>query len=84
MTDISQQDMYDYGYTWEGMIPISKEQALELFDQDNEVFRLYEDGSEGLVVAREEIEKFKGMFGMESTTLEGIPRHGVSYIFTKA
>ena len=45
---ISVKDMFDYGYTWGGMLPVSsKEIAMELF-KNMEVFALYHDGSESL------------------------------------
>jgi len=59
-------DMYAYGYTWDGMIPLSKERAFELFDAGHEVFRLYENGAEGVVNNQADIQFFKGMFGIEN------------------
>ena len=58
-------DMYAYGYGWEGMLPLGKDRALELFDRGYGVFRLYENGSEGAAGSREDIEAFDGMFGVE-------------------
>ena len=58
-------DMYAYGYTWDGMIPLGKERALELFDEGYEVFRLYENDAEGVADSREAIENFDGLFGTE-------------------
>ena len=37
---VNRTDMYAYGYSWDGMIPLGKERALELFDSGREVFRL--------------------------------------------
>ncbi|MCL2853777.1 MAG: antirestriction protein ArdA [Defluviitaleaceae bacterium] len=58
-------DMYAYGYSWDGMIPLGKERALELFDKNHEVLRLFENNTESIVESREEIESFDGLFGTE-------------------
>ena len=58
-------DMYAYGYTWDGMIPLGKERALELFDAGHEVFKLYENGAEGAVISHADLEYFNGLFGIE-------------------
>lgn len=36
-------------YTWEGMKKITKDEAVKMFNEGREVYRLYEDGTEGLV-----------------------------------
>jgi len=62
---VTRTDMYAYGYTWDGMIPLGKDKALELFDAGHGIYRLYEDDAEGLVDSREEIFEFDGLFGTE-------------------
>jgi len=62
---VTRIDMYAYGYTWDGMIPLGQERALELFDAGHGIYRLYEDDAEGLVDSREEIFEFDGLFGTE-------------------
>ena len=38
------------GYTWDGMVKITEEQAVNKFaDTDEEVYLLYDDNSESLV-----------------------------------
>jgi len=59
-------DMYAYGYTWDGMIPLGKERALELFDAGHEIFSIYENDVEGVVRERGEIEGFEGLYGIEN------------------
>ena len=68
--NITMTDMYAYGYSWEGMIPLEKEHALALFDSGSEVFLLYPDDTEGAVESREDIEAFDGMFGTENPAWE--------------
>ena len=58
-------EMHEYGYTWAEMLPLTQERALELFDHDLPVYRLYEDGSEVSIDDRSEIVEHSGMFGIE-------------------
>ncbi len=46
-------EMEEYGYLTEGMLPLTKETALELFDRDLPVYQLHKDGSETLIQGRE-------------------------------
>ena len=62
---VSKTDMFASGYSWDGMIPLGKDRALELFDSGHEVFRLYENDAEGAADSRRDIEVFDGMFGIE-------------------
>ena len=62
---VTPTDMYAYGYSWDGMIPLGQERALELYDQGYGIFRLYENDAEGLIDTREEINVFDGLFGTE-------------------
>ena len=62
---ITRTDMYAYGYSWDGMIPLGKMRALELYDNERQVFRLYENGTEGAAGSRADIENFVGLFGVE-------------------
>jgi len=63
---VSLLDMYAYGYGYIGMNPLGKERALELYDKGYEIFRLYEDDTEGAAGSRADIETFDGMFGVEN------------------
>ena len=63
---VTPANMHAYGYTWDGMILLSKERALELFDSGYGIYRLYEDDAEGAADCREAIEDFDGMFGIEN------------------
>ena len=58
-------EMHEYGYTWAEILPLTKERALELFDHDLPIYRLYEDGSEGSIDDRSEVMEYGGMFGIE-------------------
>lgn len=62
---VSMEKMHAYGYTWDAMLPLTKERALELIDTDLLLFRLYEDGAEGMIDSKEEILSHDGLFGVE-------------------
>ena len=62
---IGLSEMEEYGYTWEEMLPLTKETALEFFDHDLPVYLLHEDGSETTVDDRKQITGHEGIFGIE-------------------
>ena len=62
---VSMEEMHAYGYVWDGMLPLTKERALELMDTDLLLFKLYEDGAEGMIETKEEILSHDGLFGVE-------------------
>ena len=64
-TMVGISEMQEYGYTWNEMLPLTKERALELFDHDLPVYLLHEDGSESTVNDRKQIAEHEGMFGIE-------------------
>ena len=62
---IGLSEMEEYGYTWNEMLPLTKETALELFDRDLPVYLLHEDGSETTAEDRKQIMEHEGIFGIE-------------------
>ena len=58
-------EMQEYGYTWNEMLPLTQERALELFDDDLPVYLLHTDGSETTVSDRKQITEHDGMCGIE-------------------
>ena len=62
---VSISEMQEYGYTWNEMLPLTQERALELFDGDLPVYLLHTDGSETTVSDRKQIEKHDGICGIE-------------------
>ena len=58
-------EMQEYGYTWNEMLPLTRERALELFDHDLPVYLLHTDGSETTVSDRKQILEHDGMCGIE-------------------
>ena len=63
---LTQKDMFDYGYLWPGMTPLTRDEALSRYDNGLCVYRLNDDDSEGEVAERCEIERHEGMFGYET------------------
>lgn len=59
---ISDRDAY--GYTENDMLPLSKERAVELFEQDVPVYMLYDDNSANMAFDRDDIDGHIGMFGV--------------------
>ncbi|MGN0364953.1 MAG: YodL domain-containing protein, partial [Suilimivivens sp.] len=62
---IGLSEMHEYGYTWNEMLPLTQEKALELFDHDLPVYLLHNDGSETTVEDRKQITEHEGIFGIE-------------------
>ena len=62
---IGLSEMHEYGYTWNEMLPLTKERAMELFDHDLPVYLLREDGSQTTVENRKQIAEHEGIFGIE-------------------
>ena len=63
---ISIADMENYGYTYENMLPLNQDRAIDLFNnQDCAVFLLYNDGTEAMVFDSSEITAHDGIFGVE-------------------
>ena len=65
--------MQDYGYLWDGMLPLRQEAAEKLFSQDIEIFRIYGDGTEGAVTNHSDLQEHAangGIFGVEKDAWE--------------
>ena len=62
---IGLSEMREYGYTWNEMLPLTQEKALELFDHDLPVYLLHNDGSETTVDDRKQIMEHERIFGIE-------------------
>ena len=61
---VTSQMMNHYGYMDQDMLPLSKDRALELMEQDVTIFMLYQDGSEEMAFDAEEIAGHDGLFGI--------------------
>ncbi|MBR3555564.1 MAG: DUF4316 domain-containing protein, partial [Oscillospiraceae bacterium] len=69
---ITQQTMNRYGYMDQDMLPLSKNRAMELAEQDVTIFMLYQDGSEEMAFDAEEIARHDGLFGIAAEEWEAI------------
>ena len=65
---ITVSDMQEYGYSWDGMLPLKEEAALHLYEkEDMQIFLLHEDGSESIPDSTEDIKAHAekgGIFGV--------------------
>ena len=59
---ITQEEMHEYGYLWNGVLPLTKPAMQNNFQN---CLRLYEDDSEGYIASEGEIEEHDGLFGIE-------------------
>ena len=59
------KEMFEHGYSWLGMIPLSPDEARQLFNKRTDtVYRLYEDDTEGEVEDIKDI-VWWGVYGVE-------------------
>lgn len=70
---ISQMEEYGYKFAAENqMLPLGAEKAAQLLELGTEVYRLYEDDTEGLIQNPSEISEHKGLFGVEKAEWEKV------------
>lgn len=67
---VTVKEMCDYGYRWQGMIPLKTEDAKALYSR-YEVYKLYEDDTEAAVNSFEDIKEHDGLFGIEDPDYPG-------------
>ena len=60
---VSTPDMQKYGYSYDGMLPVTRERALELDAAGLTVYVLHEDNTESMVFDPQEIMEHGGLFG---------------------
>lgn len=68
-------DRNAYGYTADELLPLSKERAAELWEQDLPVFILYEDNTEAMIFDIEEMQAHDGLFGIETADWQAFHSH---------
>ena len=62
---LTMQDLVDNGYPDNDLLPLTKEKAHVLFNQDAAIYALYENSSSDMVVNHAEITAHNGFFGIE-------------------
>ena len=72
-SEVSVSDMQEYGYFYGGMLPVTRERALELDAAGLTVYVLHEDNTESMVFDTEEIMEHGGLFGVEHEEWEQSP-----------
>lgn len=66
---ITQEQMHEYGYNWNGMIPLGAAAAEQRWNSNHPVYALFEDDTETLMESIEQIREHAaigGMFGYEA------------------
>ncbi len=67
--DISIEEALDYGYDGEGQVlPLKEQRAKDLWDEGLAIYKLYNDGGEGMIDDISEISdhaEHGGLFGVE-------------------
>ena len=71
---ISTPDMQEYGYSYDGMLPVTRERALELDAAGLTVYVLHEDNTESMVFDPQEIMDHGGLFGVDREEWEKSPQ----------
>ena len=73
-SEVSVSDMQEYGYFYDGVLPVTRERALELDAAGLTVYILHEDNTESMVFDTEEIMEHGGLFGVEHEEWEKSPQ----------
>ena len=73
-SEVSVSDMQEYGYFYDGMLPVTRERALELDATGLTVYVLHEDNTESMVFDTEEIMDHGGLFGVDREEWEKSPQ----------
>ena len=71
---VSTPDMQEYGYSYDGMLPVTRERALELDAAGLTVYVLHEDNTESMVFDPQEIMDHGGIFGVDREEWEKSPQ----------
>ena len=71
---VSTPDMQKYGYSYDGMLPVTRERALELDAAGLTVYVLHEDNTESMVFDSQEIMDHGGIFGVDREEWEKSPQ----------
>ncbi|MCF2681988.1 DUF3849 domain-containing protein [Faecalicatena contorta] len=70
----------EYGYRNDGVYPLSKGRALELYQEEYPVLLLYPDNTEVYAANSEEIVAYEGMFGIEKAVWDELSKEEVPSI----
>ena len=71
---VSTPDMQKYGYSYDGMLPVTRERALELDAAGLTVYVLHEDNTESMVFDPQEIMEHGGLCGVDREEWEKSPQ----------
>ncbi len=69
-SNVTTKHAVEYGYTAEELLPLAKERAFDLYNEDLTIYALYPDNTEAMIFDAIEIESHAGYFGIEKVDWE--------------
>ncbi len=75
--NVSFTERNEHGYHNDGVYPLTKERALELYHEEYPVLLLHPDNTEVYAADREEIAAYEGMFGIEKAVWDELSKEKV-------
>ncbi|GHU51383.1 hypothetical protein FACS1894127_7690 [Clostridia bacterium] len=69
---VTETERNEYGYSYDGMLPVTTTRAIELFGNGNPIYLLYPDNTEVMVLDADEIKIHGGLCGIEVDDWERI------------
>ncbi len=81
---VSTEDMHEYGYMWDGMLPMRKTAAMRAFNRGLQVYELGKDDTETEMEYGDEFAD-KKMYGVEKPTWKKYveSENGLAYLFAR-
>lgn len=76
MDFIDHEDLIDFGYTWKGMVGISRSLANAFYERNYAVYVLYDDNTESLVDEEYKLDLENVLYGIEKEDLAKYIFHG--------
>ncbi|HII3974520.1 TPA: hypothetical protein ACY4GE_002914 [Enterococcus faecium] len=69
MDFLDYEDLVDFGYTWKGMVGISRSLANAFYERNYAVYVLYDDDTESLVDEEYKLDLENVLYGIEKEDL---------------
>ena len=82
--DVSSGDMHEYGYTWDGMLPLKRQTALRLWGMGLQVYKLNSNDTETEIAKYEDLDDEHGLYGIEKPLWKRFCEHEKSVAYFAA
>ncbi len=82
--DVSSGDMHEYGYTWDGMLPLKRQTALRLWGMGLQVYKLNSNDTETEIAKYEDLDDEHGLYGIEKPIWKRFCEHEKSVAYFAA